>query len=183
MTIPSVVLWNDHCWFGWQLLSILQQLCPEGQKLLRGILTTYCPPETHDACGRRPPTGSKWVWPLLSFHSGHCADTPSALLFAQHVTIHLLFLKKSSKTDCWLCCLLFSVGTSFLVVTGWNEFCGRFEIFGGWIITQGTGWVSGEAEASSAKARWWKVFSLLLKCKFDLYKWTCALFLLEHSVS
>ena len=103
--------------------------------------------------------------------------------FSLNMSPSIFFKKKSSKTDCWLCCLLFSVGTSFLVVTGWNEFCGRFEIFGGWIITQGTGWVSGEAEASSAKARWWKVFSLLLKCKFDLYKWTCALFLLEHSVS
>ena len=53
--------------FGWQLPSLLQQQRTAGQKWSRerGILTTYCPPETHDACGRRPPTRSKWVQPLL----------------------------------------------------------------------------------------------------------------------
>ena len=73
----------------------------------RGILTTYWPPETHDACGRRPPTGAKWVWPLLW-------SVLSALLFAQQVTTPPLKMRKDYLTDSGLNCLLFPRGNFFL---------------------------------------------------------------------
>ena len=61
--------------------------------------------------------------------SSPCSGQPSALLFAQQVTTPPLKIIKDYLTDSGLNCLLFPVETSFLVVTGWNESCGRFWSF------------------------------------------------------
>ena len=108
--------------------------------------------------------------PLLGRNgSSPCSGQPSALLFPQHVT-------RSKNKRRWynrhsgLNCLLFSVETSFLVVTGWNEFCGRFGSF--WWLDNYIGdslhvW----AVMCQGQLRWWWGVLNLLKekkiCKFN----------------